>query len=276
MSEPKFLDDENLRAFIEASDVVFVQVKSGKDINVPTKGFFSSLLDKVTNVQASVGVPNEVDLWFDNQNEYWKTIQNNLALLLNRSSAISKEYRQIYQIWNEFSLICNSSSSIENSADPLLSKYFKKLSEITTRVSDLNLSVSNDQTDYFDDTLRDWIRVIDAIFEILSNRKQDLWLYQSAIKTKESKQESYNKKPSEKLKTELNDAELKESSSKDQFENISKSVREQLERVIQLKAGELISSIRFMSEKSKDLHTNCASLWKEVLLTIEENEQIAE
>jgi uncharacterized short protein YbdD (DUF466 family) len=49
----------------------------------------------------------------------------------------------------------------------------------------------------FDDSLKDYIRILDAVRELLSNRSQVLYNLQSASKYVEQKKEKHSNKPND-------------------------------------------------------------------------------
>ena len=273
LNQPLFLANEDLRTFLEASEAVLMQAKSQKPVDAEgkPKGFFSGLMDKVTSVQQSLGTANEVDEWFDQQRRYWQTIENNIGLLLSRSAAISKRHKELGQSWMELSAISSTLASNESPTDALLSAYEQKLSEITSQLSSLESELSDNQTNYFEDSLKDWIRVINSAHEVLDNRLADLLAYQNATKTRDAKQEKLNKNPSNaNAQQELNDAEARETTCRNQFELISKTAREELDGLLKVKSQELAVAIRRLVQNSMNYHLSAASLWKEILSSIEE------
>jgi sorting nexin-1/2 len=275
LNQPLFLANEDLRTFLEASEAVLMQAKSQKggsaNAGEGKKSFFSGLMDKVTSVQQSLGTANEVDEWFDQQRRYWQTIENNIGLLLSRASAISKRHRELGQSWVELANITTTLASNESPTDELLSSYYQKLAEITNQLSSLETELSENQSSYFEDSLKDWIRVINAAHEVLDNRLADLLAYQNATKTREAKQEKLNKNPANaNAQQELNDAEARETTCRNQFELISKTARDELDGLLKVKSQELTVAVRRLVQNSMNYHVTAASLWKEILSSIED------
>lgn len=273
LNQPLFLANDDLRTFLEASEAVLMQAKNQKPVAADgkPKGFLSGILDKVSSVQQSLGTANEVDEWFDQQRRYWQTIENNITLLLSRAMAISKRHRELGQSWMELSAISSTLASNESPTDALLSKYYQKLSEVTGQLCSLETELSENQTSYFEDSIKDWIRVINAAHEVLDNRLSDLLAYQNATRSRESKQEKLNKNPSNpNAQQELNDAEARETTCRNQFELISKTAREELDGLLRVKSQELAVAVRRLVQNSMNYHLSAASLWKEILSSIEE------
>lgn len=273
LNQPLFLGNEDLRTFMEASEAVLMQAKSQKGTSTDgkPKSFFSGILDKVSSVQQSLGTPNEIDDWFEQQRRYWQTIENNIGLLLTRSASISKRHRELSQGWMELSAITSTLASNESPTDELLAGYHTKLSEVTSQLSALEGEMSENQTNYFEDSLKDWIRVINSAHEVLDNRSNDLLAYQNATKSRESKQEKLNKNPSNaNAQQELNDAEARETTCRNQFELISKTARDELDGLLKVKSQEIAVAVRRLVQNSMNYHLSAASLWKEILSSIEE------
>lgn len=267
--QPKFLQNKYFLAFLQASDSEFSEVKQEKTVRIEPFNFFSIMSKKITNVQAAISNPIEVDEWFSEQLKYWKSNHANFFSLQSCSASISKVDIEIAQLWAEISNISINISLNESNFDYDLAQNFKKFSETTSQLYSIQNDFVKTQVDFFNDVIKDWTRYTNCIFETLSNRQQYLAFYQMAIKNREAKLDKLNKNSgSADIQSELNDAEAQENTSHNKFEIISKSIKSELEKLEKSKSKEISISIRRLVQNSINFHLNASSLWKDTIASI--------
>ena len=115
--------------------------------------------------------------------------------------------------------------------------------------------------------------MIGAAKDLLANRAQDLWIYQSATKSLDTKREKLAKNDgSSVLLQEVDEAQLKETESKAQFEKISESCKSELDGFMKAKTDEVGSALRRLVQTNMNFHLRVVDLWKEYLSLIEDRE----
>lgn len=264
-----FIVSEDVCTFITANDEDFSRAKEHK---VSKKGFFSSVAQKITNVQVSIGKPEEIDEWFDQQKGYLQTLETQYQVLLNKSIAITKKGKDVSSAWNDIGQTSSLLTTAEAFHDKVLSKWFDKFSEISTQLASSERELAENQCDNFEDVLSDYLRLMTSIKDTLNNRNIALHQYQSAVKTRESKHEKMHKNPDDPKATEdYNNAFKKEEDSRADFEKISNTVRNELNRFYSLKHKELSRAIHELVRHRIDYHLKSADLWKEMLSTTQED-----
>lgn len=262
VQEPKFVSNQDFKSFLTFSDINFNVYKSQS-----SKGFISSIFNIVSLPLAN---PTEIDEWFDQQVLYWQSVDNNFCILLSRSINLSKVHMKISQTWNEFLKICSNIASNEKDIDPVSSRTFRKYSEIATQLSSLESQLSENQIEFLDDNLKDWIRVIKSIREVFENRKQDLLDYQNATKAKQEKMEKLNKNPSSSsIQAEILDLESFENKTQNQYELTSNTIKTEVAKTLKLKTKEISVALRRLAQNRMNYHLTSASLWKELTMTID-------
>jgi sorting nexin-1/2 len=172
---------------------VFAKAKTAKKEGEQKKGFMSFLTEKVTSVQAAIGKPEEIDNWFEEQKTYLNTLETQLHQLLNRASVISSHSRAISTSWASLGQASNALQSCELDQDKVLATFYGKLTEVSNQVSALEKELAENETEYFEDSMKDYIRIIGATKDVLSNRSTDLWHYQQATKSREGQADKLEK-----------------------------------------------------------------------------------
>jgi sorting nexin-1/2 len=239
-------------------------------------GFMSFISDKVTTVQAAIGKAEEVDPWFEQQKVYMQSLENSLHQLLNRSGIVTKKGRELNQAWTDFAASSAALAQVEADHDKILNIFYSKLTEVANQISALEKELAENEVEYFEDSMRDYIRIISSAKDVLSNRTHDLFLYQSATKNREARADKLEKSrgtPKEsQFADELRDSEGKEKQARDAFDSITSSATEELKVFAQHKNRELGQSVRRFVQANMNHHLRVVDLWKELLTVIEDNE----
>lgn len=239
-------------------------------------GFMSFISDKVNTVQAAIGKAEEVDPFFEQQKLYLQGLENALHQLLNRSGTVTKKGRELNAAWTDFAASSAALAQVEADHDKVLHTVYSKLTEVANQISALEKELAENEVEYFEDSLRDYIRIITAAKDVLGNRSHDLLLYQQATKNREARADKLEKSrgtsKESQFADELRDAETKEKEARDAFDSISASTTAQLKTFSQGKNQELGQSVRRFVQANMNHHLRVVDLWKELLTVIEDNE----
>jgi hypothetical protein len=95
----------------------------------------------------------------------------------------------LIQISSEFGTVCSLLSSSEADHDQYVSNNFQKLSEISQQISTLDDKRINNEILFFEDSIRDYLRILSSVKEMLDARNEKLSIYQNYSKQYESKEE---------------------------------------------------------------------------------------
>lgn len=261
-------------------------------------GFMSFISDKVNTVQAAIGKAEEVDPFFEQQKLYLQGLENALHQLLNRSGTVTKKgrgthspatpspsgadltkflsYAELNAAWTDFAASSAALAQVEADHDKVLHTVYSKLTEVANQISALEKELAENEVEYFEDSLRDYIRIISAAKDVLGNRSHDLLLYQQATKNREARADKLEKSrgtsKESQFADELRDSETKEKEARDSFDAISASTTAQLKIFSQGKNQELGQSVRRFVQANMNHHLRVVDLWKELLTVIEDNE----
>lgn len=269
LNREEFLESQDLQNFIQLDDSQFADIRAYKE---KSKSFFSSISEKFTSVQASIGKTEEVDEWFDQQKGYLLTLETQFQVLFNKSHVISNKGKDIARSWSDIGQTSSVLTSAESIHDKVLSKWFAKFSEITNQLSSYEREMADKQVDYFEDVLKDYLRLMESIKETFNNRNIELYQYQSSSRARSAKEEKLHKNPDDpKLKQELIEATEKEKEAKSIFENTSVIVKEEILKFYKTKNKEITRAIHNLVQSRMDYHLKCADLWKEMLSITQED-----
>lgn len=259
-----FLGSNDLHHFIESDKNEFIPTidpnKSDK------KGFFQSLSKKLANLHVSIGNFEEVDEWFTNQKQHLQIMEDHYNKLVEQSININKKEKEISQLHSDISEIAFSIKRIEKNYDDKLSMLFSNLSDATTNITKGDKEMFDTHAKYFNDSFKFITRYYESIKESLYQRDKDLFLYQDSTNSNYQSQEKLKVKPSDQKL--LEDCVRKEKlvmTTKNQFENISKVLKEELMEFEKIKNKEITTSFKNLAKKRIEYHKNSAEIWKSIL-----------
>lgn len=265
LNKPVVCDSDDLRIFL-LSDSEFVAAKEAKKEKLS-----SSILNSLSNLVLT-GKAREVDEWFDQEKGYLNDLHNQTEILLNKFLVISKNTRDLGHAYHDIGQTSSVLSTLETHHDGTLSRWFQSITDVSQRLSENEKALADELVESIEDTLRDQLRFIEsATTEALSDRDTDLLIYQNATQVRENRQERLHKNPSDqKARNEVNDAEAKETETRNQFYLISKILKEELSNFYNLKQVAMKQSLKILVQKNLDYHYKACDLWKETLQSLNE------
>jgi len=158
--------------------------------------------------------------------------------------------------------------------DDLLAGSWMKFSELNDKIRILNNDLNGDKHELFKEVIEDWIRVIGSAKRVMSNRKDLLTAWKKSEKELATKKEKRDKigpngKGAAQAKTEVEEAEKKETKAKDDFEQISATVKKEMEWFISRKSKELHKLLRVWITSNLNAAVQTADAWKQMLNHLE-------
>jgi len=194
----------------------------------------------------------EVDPTFDELKAYVDGLNEQLVSLEEKAAANIAKKKELETTLIEFSLSAFNLSTSEGSQDPLLSDFWKKLSESLKKMAALNSQLASNETNKFGDVLKDYIRLTEAGKHLLSNRFELLGKLQTA--------QAKNAASVGALQTEL--------------QTISESAKKELGTFKELKTEEIRKSLREIVRINMEHQQQVVHLWKQLLSDLEEHNDI--
>eukprot|EP01120_Amphizonella_sp_Union-15-10_P015753 TRINITY_DN8158_c0_g1_i1.p1 TRINITY_DN8158_c0_g1~~TRINITY_DN8158_c0_g1_i1.p1 ORF type:complete len:449 (+),score=116.58 TRINITY_DN8158_c0_g1_i1:110-1348(+) len=269
LTHPKLVSSPHVLAFLENGELQ----KAPEDIATKSKGFFSTLTEKVTNI--NIGTVVETDEWFTDIKEYIKGLDLQLNNFYNKTTSLTKKRKEFVQIWEDFSQGATEYANVEIEKDKMLHRLFDKLGEITHQISSLHNETVEREVSQFESSLKDYIRTTAAVKDVLTNRDNALLKYQAAEKTLEQKKQKSEKNASASkasaIQTEVNEAEKQKDTAKAQFEEITRECKEEIDKFLKTKNKEITDALRDLVQTNMNHELRVLDLWKELLQLIEES-----
>jgi len=234
----------------------------------PPKSGFMSMFTSVTStavnrvselVTGQSNLPQDPTPWFEAQTGYVNSLGSQLSVMQGRSEAHIIKTREMIATLADFGHAAALLSSAEQEQDGGLSKHWTKLSQILDQMSELAKEVAQTQTEVFEDAVKDYVRVVAAIKEILEVRTQALVKVIALQKESQTKGDEESKK--------------KEAASIQEFKRISKRVKVELQTFRETKGHEMRDAMRALVKANMDYQLRIADLWKELLRDLEDDTQ---
>jgi len=257
-----FLESENIETSIESKSV-----DSSGSTGVSSSGrFFSLIGSSIESISNNFTQQNEPDPWFDAKKNYILSLENQLNSLARIVNNLIKKRKESNQIWSELNSTSSLFCSVEADHDTVSSNSFRKLAEVATSIVALEEKRYTEETTFLEDAIRDYIRLIGAVKEMLSARTEKLVAYQNASKQVENKKEKLGRnKENSKLEKEIKEAEKRESETKQDFFNISNICKGELQRFEESKTQDFKYILVKFSQINVNFELQAADSWKNLL-----------
>jgi len=259
LSHPRLSKSSFLSTFITASETGMSEQRSVKYTRVSAveeegqvSAFFGWAAQKIGTATGQSEPTKEVDPSFDDLKTYVVGLNEQLVSLEAQVSSNIAKKKELDVTLVDFSLSAGELSRAEKSQDALLSEFWGKLSESLKKMSALNAELSQNETNKFDDVLKDYIRLTEAGKFMLENRFELLGKLQIA-QTKNSATVSD-------IQTE--------------FKTISENVQKELETFKSTKTDEIRASLREIVRINMEHQQQVVNLWKALLSDLEEHNEI--
>jgi sorting nexin-1/2 len=260
----------HLKSFLENSEILNSKTNKKNTVGNEntekkfTGGLFSFIGSSIEGISGiNFNYQNEPDQWFDAKKNYINLLENNLSSLLKIFSLIIKKKKELIQISSEFGTVCSLLSSSEADHDQYVSNNFQKLSEISQQISTLDDKRINNEILFFEDSIRDYLRILSSVKEMLDARNEKLSIYQNYSKQYESKEEKYKKtKNLQKNEKELEELKQKENHAKEEFEKISEVVKLELQKFEETKKEDFKIIFEKLSQINIDYQLQAIDQWK--------------
>jgi len=154
----------------------------------------SSLSNPIENLSNFAFTPQkEPDQWFDAKKNYINALETQLSALARATNDLIRRQKELSLGMKEFGSTSSFLASCEADHDSWTSQAFTGLAETGESLSTLDEKLVESETVNFEDVLKDYVRILSSIKEMLNARNEKLVLYQNASKQLESKKEKLDK-----------------------------------------------------------------------------------
>jgi len=240
--------------------------------------FWGSTVSKVAAISSNVNslVTNtieEVDKWYEVRGAYLVQLENQLNAVARNSNALARKHKELTDLYVELSASCALVGDCEATADKQLAEGFNRLSGAFSASASLYKDLGDEETVHFEESVRDYVRYIGAVKDLLKRRSDLLGQYQSLVRQLADKREKVktatNPVYKQKLEAEIAADEKSEVVKKQHFELFSKSVRVEVERFEQLKGREMREIISRQVQHNMNMELQLVDSWKNILAMLQ-------
>jgi sorting nexin-1/2 len=270
--------------FLEAPDEQFVMAKTQITTASPSRtepaesaapqasgGFGSSLvsflgqgLSAVSSLTSSVvGGLKEIDQWFDAKKGYINALETHLIGLSRSTNQLIKRRRDLALGMADISSAASLVGSQEADNDSLISDSFIRIAQVAENIHILDESLCKHEGMYFEDALRDYIRTLGAVKDMLADRDVVLLEYQNATRNLETKRDRKTKVKN--IEREVEDAMKRVDETKREYEQISRVCRQELEIFDTTRAREIKRMMGLLVQVNLEHSLQVVDLWKTLI-----------
>eukprot|EP01114_Cavostelium_apophysatum_P017147 TRINITY_DN5024_c0_g1_i1.p1 TRINITY_DN5024_c0_g1~~TRINITY_DN5024_c0_g1_i1.p1 ORF type:complete len:424 (+),score=125.78 TRINITY_DN5024_c0_g1_i1:1769-3040(+) len=266
IAHPILVQSAGLQKFFESAESLSAPKAAPAKGEKKGGGFFSMLNSTVETISHITAPQNEPDQWFDAKKNYINNLEAQLTGLAKATGSVVKKHRELGLAYAEFATASSLLSSTEADHSPWISNSFNKLAEISTSVSNLQEALVDNETVFFEDSIRDYVRIIGAAKEMLQARTDKLISYQSATKNLESKKEKQDQgKGNPKLSQEIEAAERRVEDTKAEFNTVSDICKSEIGRFERTKAIEIKRMLVKLTQTNINYELQIIDQWKKYL-----------
>ncbi|KYQ93640.1 Phox domain-containing protein [Tieghemostelium lacteum] len=235
---------------------------------------FSSGITSINNLASSV---KEVDGWFGDKKAYVLQLDSNLRKLEETVGNIIRKRRELASAIGEFVSAGLSFSSCEAPHKQDVAHGFQKLTEVESNIKKGMEELCNNETGYFEEGIRDYIKVLGAVKELLNDRLDALFYMQNQERILASKKEKLEKlrmsnpAKASAMSKEVEDQTRKLSEAKSEYERITASAKLELNKFDEKRASEMKRILNFVIRLNLDHFLKSSDCWKEFLTEQHQN-----
>eukprot|EP01117_Protostelium_nocturnum_P011715 TRINITY_DN4266_c0_g1_i1.p1 TRINITY_DN4266_c0_g1~~TRINITY_DN4266_c0_g1_i1.p1 ORF type:complete len:441 (-),score=188.19 TRINITY_DN4266_c0_g1_i1:62-1384(-) len=269
VAHPNLSQSIDLQAFFEAergeSTLKKAVEKEKRESNdpAPSSGgkFFSFL-----GAAATSAPPSDPDQWFDSKRHYITSLENHFQILNKNFNNTIKKRKEALAAFSEFGVGCSLMASAEADQDSTTSNSFNAFADIITQGADLENKKMDEETNSFEESLKDYLRIIASVKELLQSRQDRLVAYQNATKNLEQKRERLEKtKGNAKLETEVTQAQEKYEETQNEFNLVSSRAKSEIQRFEAEKLRDVKAILVRFTQININYELQMADLWKILL-----------
>jgi len=218
-----------------------------------------------TNLTTEV---QEVDSSFSTQQIYYEEFRTELEHLLEATAKFTQSNTEFVEHVVKLTKEMESLESYERKTSPEVSDILAKLRDVELGVADLQQNRVRNETEMFEDSLKDHYGFALSAQRLLKNRQNALRDYQIAQANTKSKQE----KSTEGEEALANATKAKEHEDQQQknFEDLTANVTEQLKNYNAEKSKQMRVALRELARENIEFGEQSIALWKDLGKAVEE------
>jgi len=255
----------DLQAFFETEKAEGGLVKKSVDKS-QTQGESKSGFLSFLSTTPTLGVVQDPDPWFDSKKNYISSLETHYQLLTKNLNTYIRKKKETVAAFAEFGVSCSLTASAEADHDSTTSGAFNHFADIITQANDLEEKRMSDETGVFEDSLKDYHRLLQAVKEMLAARQDKLTAYHNASKSLETKREKLEKtKGNAKLEQEVNAAQELFTKTELEFNQVSAVSRAELQQFEATKLKDIKALLVQYTQININFELQMADFWKQLM-----------
>ncbi|GBB90525.1 hypothetical protein RclHR1_01750024 [Rhizophagus clarus] len=268
-SHPKLYRDPDLKLFLE-SDTFTIDVKRKNQDE--SKGVLKSLGEAMSNA-TTFNKFTETDEWFEGRRNQLDILESQLKTLLKSVEVIVKQRKDLGGATVDFgnSLLSLAGAELNKS----LASNLKILGNIQQKIKELHEKQARQDVLTLENTVGEYIRIIASIKVAFNSRAKVYQTWQNSISDLQKKKANYERSKSQgrfdqdKMLTQIAEAEHKVEDCKSEFEDVSKLIKNELDRFDKEKVEDFKNSVEAFLESMVQTQKEIISLWESYFRQVE-------
>ncbi|KAI9296592.1 Vps5-domain-containing protein, partial [Neoconidiobolus thromboides FSU 785] len=264
-AHPLLYGDPDIKFFLESESFAIEVVQRKKETS---KGLFKIFGDAVSNATASFTKFSEPDEWFESRKYQVDQLEVQLKALYKSVELVSKQRKHLGDDHLDFgeALVALASAEVNKG----LSKHFLELGNLQKKLKDIQELQSKQDSSTIAATAELYLRSIASVKACFASRTKSYSSWQTLEIEYEKKQTALIKAQGSKarpdkcsqLQTEVNQLERKVIAAKNEFEDMSKLVKDELDRFDKEKIEDFQVGIEEFLEKMIVNQREIVKLWE--------------
>lgn len=245
-----------------------------KDQQQPTNGnsgILSFFGNSIENISSGFSDKPDPDQWFDAKKNYVTGLENQLTALEKVVNNLLKKRREYGQAIKELGLCTSLVASAEADHDSETSGAFDRLSDMTSVLASLETQRADEEALYFEEPIKDYIRMLGAVKEMLQVRTDKLTHFQTLSKQLEQKKEKQEKKANPKAEKEIEELQKKVSDAEEEFRKISDIAKSEVQRFESTKTRDFHNLLLKLNQIQLTSELQIVDQWKSALDNLQQN-----
>ncbi|KAM9971697.1 hypothetical protein ACTFIW_011680 [Dictyostelium discoideum] len=227
--------------------------------------FFGNSISTLTQGVHSV---KEIDGWFGDKKSYILQLDSTLHRLEDTINNVIKKRRELAAAMGELTSAGLSFSSCEIPVRQDIANGYQRLTEVENNIRQGMEDLSNNEQGYFEEGIRDYLRAISSVKELLNDRLDALMSMQNNERNVAAKKEKAAKTTGAKaanMQKEVDDAVRKLTEATTEYEKISASARLELTKFDEKRAYEMKRILNYVIRLNLDHFLKSSDCWRELL-----------
>jgi hypothetical protein len=201
-------------------------------------------------------------------------LETQLVVLAKATTQLIRRRKELAQAHTEFAAAASLVGSCEADLDSFISTSFIRIAQISDHMSVLHDDLGRSDTSSFEEALKDYIRILGAVKDMLNDRDEVLLEYQNASRTLESKRDRLDKgKNKISVEKDIEDATHKVEDAKREYERISALCRRELDLFDVTRGREIRRMITLFVQGNMEHSLQVVDLWKAFISDIHNSKE---